>query len=112
VRPNHLLLEPRLFHCSNASGAFKVAEVHRFSQQDLCQDDVYLLDTGREIFMWIGHNSNAQEREHAAEAALDYAAKAPDGRRADTPVFKVIAGSEPPVFTCHFLVRTCRIALR
>lgn len=106
VQPSHLFLEPRLFHCSNASGAFRVAEVFRFSQPDLCQDDVYLLDTGREVFVWVGHNSNAQEREHAAKAALDYVEQAPDGRRADTPVFKVVAGNEPPVFTCHFRVRT------
>jgi hypothetical protein len=37
--------EPRLFQCSNAHGYFFVQEVFNFSQDDLMNDDVMLLDS-------------------------------------------------------------------
>ena len=40
--------EPRLFQCSNASGAFTIEEIFNFSQDDLDPNDVFLL--GREKF--------------------------------------------------------------
>lgn len=36
--------EPRLFHCSNAQGYFHVHEVQHFSQDDMLNDDIMLLD--------------------------------------------------------------------
>lgn len=41
--------EPRLFLCSNATGTFKVEEVFNFSQDDLQDDDVMLLDTYTQV---------------------------------------------------------------
>jgi len=95
--------EARLFQCSNAGNGFKVTEIPNFSQDDLVNDDVMLLDAYGEVFVWIGHDSNKQERELSLEAALNYVKNAPDGRDPDTPVFVVQAGGEPPSFTCHFL---------
>jgi len=97
--------EPRLFQCSNATAgaSFKITEVFNFSQDDLVNDDVMLLDVFSEVYVWIGHDSNQYEREQALTAALNYVANAPDGRDPDTPVFMVNAGNEPPSFTCHFL---------
>jgi len=96
------LHEPRLFHASNVSGHFKVEEVFDFSQDDLINDDVMLLDTFEAVYVWIGHNAMQEEKDNAMKVALDYVGKATDGRDASCAVYKVSAGSEPPVFTCHF----------
>ena len=61
-----------------------------------------MLDTYDEVFVWCGSDSTQEEKELSVKVALDYVAKAPDGRSPDTPVFRVWAGSEPPAFTCHF----------
>jgi len=41
--------EPRLFECSNKTGRFIVTEVTQFTQDDLNEDDVMLLDTWDQV---------------------------------------------------------------
>lgn len=41
--------QPRLFECSNKTGRFIVTEVTQFIQEDLCEDDVMLLDTWDQV---------------------------------------------------------------
>lgn len=41
--------QPRLFECSNKTGRFTVTEVTRFTQDDLSEDDVMLLDTWDQV---------------------------------------------------------------
>jgi len=95
--------EPRLFHCSTNGGHFHVEEIFNFSQDDLIDDDVMILDTYTEVFVWVGNKSSREEKDTALTTALDFVTKAPDGRSADTPIYKVTPGGEPPNFTCHFL---------
>ncbi|KAF2351874.1 Gelsolin-like domain [Trinorchestia longiramus] len=52
---------PRLFQCSNASGVFTAQEVLHFTQGDLVEDDVMLLDTWEAVFIWLGVNCNKKE---------------------------------------------------
>lgn len=94
--------EPRLFQMK-LLGDFAVEEIFNFSQDDLINDDVMLLDTYSEVYVWIGHDSSKEEKDLALSTALQYVANAPDGRSPDTPVYKVTAGNEPPTFTAHFL---------
>ena len=54
--------DPRLFQCSNATGAFTMDEIINFAQDDLVDDDVMLLDCYRSVFLWIGHNANKDEK--------------------------------------------------
>lgn len=94
--------EPRLFWGSNATGSFKVEELFDFTQDDLAEDDVFILDTYNEVYVWVGSGSNDVEKKMAMETAIDYVSQAPDGRSNDTPIYRVNAGAEPPMFTCHF----------
>lgn len=41
--------QPRLFESSNKTGRFIVTEVTRFTQDDLSEDDVMLLDTWDQV---------------------------------------------------------------
>eukprot|EP00753_Platysulcus_tardus_P014808 PLAT4544.1.p1 GENE.PLAT4544.1~~PLAT4544.1.p1 ORF type:complete len:858 (-),score=452.55 PLAT4544.1:277-2784(-) len=95
--------EPRLFQCSNATGVFEVEEIFNFAQEDLVDDDVMLLDTYEQVFVWVGSQSNDLEKRMAIETAQNYVAAAKDGRDSDCPLLQVKAGGEPQMFTCHFL---------
>jgi len=95
--------EPRLFQCSNASGAFAVEEIFNFTQDDLDKNDVFLLDTYNEVFVWVGAGSNEVERKQALITAVKYVEENADGRSKDTPVYRLNSGFEPPNFTAHFL---------
>jgi len=95
--------EPRLFQCSNASGSFTVEEIFNFTQEDLDQNDIFLLDTFNEVYVWVGDKSNDTEKKMSFQTAIEYVEKSDDGRSKDTPIIKVVAGHEPKLFTCHFL---------
>jgi hypothetical protein len=95
--------EPRLFHCSTNGGHFHVEEIFNFSQDDLIDDDVAILDTYTDVFVWIGNKASDEEKKTSLQTALDFVSKAPDGRSEDTPIWKIHPGGEPPNFTCHFL---------
>lgn len=95
--------EPRLFQVNNTQGHIKVKEIFNYSQDDLLDDDVMILDAGAEVYVWIGNGAQQAEKEGAVAAALQYVQNAPDERSPDTPIFTVPAGAEPLSFTCHFL---------
>jgi len=94
---------PRLFQGSNSSGTFKLEEVFDFAQDDLDNDDVFLLDVFTELFVWLGRNSNETERKLALSLAEKYVLAANDGRASDVPISVVSSGSESPMFTAAFL---------
>lgn len=94
---------PRLFQCSNASGAFRVEEIFEFCQEDLIEDDVMFLDTYDEVFVWIGDGANEVEKAEAVTVAMDYVRSDPSGRTLDdTMIIQVKQGYEPLNFTGHF----------
>jgi hypothetical protein len=99
-----LAREPRLFQCTNAVGYFRVEEIFDFDQEDLIEEDVMILDTYKEIFVWIGKGANAEEKKKSLETAIEYIKSDPSGRKvADTILATVKQGFEPPNFSCHFI---------
>lgn len=93
----------RLFVCSNTTGMFKVTEIFPFTQQDLLEDDVMLLDTFDEIYVWVGKGANRLERQKALETAINYLKSDPTGRTEDdTRLIQIKQGYEPSTFTSHF----------
>ncbi|NWV34362.1 VILI protein, partial [Grantiella picta] len=96
-------VSPRLFECSNKTGTFLATEIIDFTQDDLEENDVYLLDTWDQVFLWIGKGANESEKEAAAVMAQEYLRSHPSGRDLDTPIIVVKQGYEPPTFTGWFL---------
>ncbi|XP_022538722.2 villin-1 isoform X1 [Astyanax mexicanus] len=96
------LHSPRLFNCSNQVGRFRMTEVAQFTQDDLDEDDVMLLDTWDELFLWIGNSANQYETQESYRCAVEYLKTHPAKRDPETPVITVKQGYEPPTFTGWF----------
>ncbi|XP_013978597.1 gelsolin [Salmo salar] len=93
---------PRLFGCSNKTGRLIAEEVPGdFNQSDLATDDIMLLDTWDQIFLWIGNEANEVERTGSAKIAKDYVDSDPSGRRG-IAITTIKQGMEPPTFTGWF----------
>ncbi|XP_035662028.1 advillin-like isoform X1 [Branchiostoma floridae] len=93
----------RLFLVSNATGRVVVDEISDFTQDDLEEDDVMILDTWDQVFVWIGADANVTEKQESLRITKEYLDTDPSGRDPDTPIIKVKMGFEPPTFTGWFL---------
>ncbi|XP_053545782.1 villin-1 [Bombina bombina] len=96
-------ISPRLFECSNQTGTFEATEISDFNQDDLDEDDVFLLDAWDQVFFWIGKDANEKEKKEAAFTAQEYLKSHPSGRDVNTPIIVVKQGFEPPTFTGWFM---------
>ncbi|XP_042193391.1 gelsolin isoform X1 [Callorhinchus milii] len=95
---------PRLFACSNKIGRFTIEEVPGdLTQDDLATDDVMLLDTWDQVFIWVGNDAQEEEKAEAATSAKRYIETDPANRDSRTPVVAIKQGFEPPTFTGWFL---------
>ena len=70
-----------------------------FQQEDLCEDDVMILDTWYDLFVWVGTRSNAEERRRAMETAKQYVLTDPCKRDPNLSIYQVKQGHEPVIFT-------------
>ena len=64
-----------LWKLSDASGSLKftqVAEGSKVSRSMLDEEDVFLLDIGAEIFVWVGKKTTEQEKSEAMKTAETY----------------------------------------
>ena len=78
-----------------------MTEIQDFDKSDLVSDDVMILDSGDELYVWVGNDSVAEEKEKALELAGKYLARDPtDRNEKNTLVFTVKEGEEPSSFTC------------
>ncbi|XP_078406100.1 gelsolin-like isoform X1 [Cetorhinus maximus] len=95
---------PRLFACSNKTGRFIIEEVPGEQvQDDLATDDVMILDTWDQVFVWIGNEAQEEEKAEAPKSAKEYIESDPSNRDKRTPIAIVKQGFEPPSFTGWFL---------
>ncbi|XP_067385559.1 villin-1 [Emydura macquarii macquarii] len=97
-----LSITPRLFECSNQTGTFVATEITDFNQDDLEEDDIFLLDTWDQVFFWVGQCANETEKKAAAVMTQEYLRTHPSGRDPNTPIIVVKQGYEPPTFTGWF----------
>ncbi|XP_041790753.1 scinderin like a [Chelmon rostratus] len=93
---------PRLFGCSNKTGRLIAEEVPGdFTQIDLATDDVMILDTWDQIFVWVGKDANETEKSGSSKIADDYVSTDPSGR-SGIPISTIKQGEEPLSFTGWF----------
>ncbi|XP_034022731.1 advillin [Thalassophryne amazonica] len=95
--------QPRLFECSNKTGRFTVSEVTQFTQDDLSEDDVMLLDTWDQVFLWVGNEANEVECKESVVTCQEYLRTHPTCRDPETPIVLIKQGFEPPTFTGWFM---------
>ncbi|XP_038646094.1 villin-1 [Scyliorhinus canicula] len=103
LQQEHETVVPRLFECSNQTGRFIATEIVDFSQADLDDEDVMLLDTWEQIFLWIGKGANEKEKTESVVTAQEYLNTHPSKRDPGTPILTVKQGFEPPTFTGWFM---------
>ncbi|XP_077087992.1 gelsolin b [Siphateles boraxobius] len=95
---------PKLFACSNKTGLFLIEEVPgEMTQEDLAPDDIMILDTWDQVFVWIGNEANEDEKSETLTSAVKYIESDPANRDKRTPIVTVKQGFEPPTFTGWFL---------
>lgn len=95
--------EPRLFNVSNSSGITFMKEVIAFTQEDLFNEDTYILDSYDTIYVWIGNMSNKFEQKGVITRAEKYIASLTDERDiTETHIQEIYAGREPSHFTVQF----------
>jgi gelsolin len=95
----------RLFRLSDSSGQLSfelVKEGNHITTTDLDPNDVFLLDTGKVIWVWQGSRASHGERAmwtRVAQAYVQHLKDTPERQEAYlTPVCKVIEGHESPAF--------------
>ncbi|KAK8633179.1 hypothetical protein V6N13_014027 [Hibiscus sabdariffa] len=96
--------DPHLFTFSFKKGKFEVEEVYNFSQDDLLTEDIMILDTHEEVFVWVGQYVDVLDKESAFELGQKYIDRATslDGLSPNVPLYKVTDGNEPSFFTTFF----------
>ncbi|KAH0721258.1 hypothetical protein KY290_006737 [Solanum tuberosum] len=96
--------DPHLFVYSINKGKFEIEEIYNFSQDDLLTEDVLLLDTHAEVFVWVGQSSDPKEKQSSFEIGQKYIEMAAclEGLSPNVPLYKVTEGNEPCFFTTFF----------
>ncbi|KAL2327041.1 hypothetical protein Fmac_020468 [Flemingia macrophylla] len=82
----------------------EVEEVYNFSQDDLLTEDMLILDTHAEVYIWIGQSVDPKEKQNAFEIGQKYIdmAASLEGLSPHVPLYKVTEGNEPCFFTTYF----------
>ncbi|RWR94773.1 villin-2 [Cinnamomum micranthum f. kanehirae] len=99
-----IVRDPHLYTYSFNKGKFEVSEVFNFTQDDLLTEDMLILNTHAEIFVWVGHSVESKEKQTAFEIGQKYRELATnlEGLSPDVPLYKVTEGNEPRFFTTYF----------
>jgi len=92
-----------LFQLSDSTGKMVFKQVGTGSavkKSLLDSNDVFILDTGAEVFAWIGKGASPDEKTKALGFAQDYLTKY--NRPAYLPISRILEGGENPTFNAAF----------
>merc|ERR1712150_436412 len=82
-----------------ASGKFRAYQIFNFEQDDMVEDDVMILDSGDEVYVWLGNESDENERVESLKLAKNYIDTDPTERNStNTLIFMINQGEEPISF--------------
>ncbi|XP_078436450.1 villin-2-like isoform X2 [Wolffia australiana] len=100
-----IVRDPHLYTFQLNKGKFKVDEVFNFTQDDLLTEDILVLDTHAEVFVWVGQLVDPKEKRKALDIGQKYIefATSVEGLSPHVPLFKVTEGNEPCFFTTYFV---------
>jgi gelsolin len=86
----------RLFRLSDASGQMTFSECKFARRSELDPNDVFILDGGFEVFVWIGRGASKEERKNAMSYATQYLTK--ENRPKFLPITRILQGGENETF--------------
>ncbi|CAE7522761.1 Gel [Symbiodinium microadriaticum] len=93
----------RLFQVSDANGFTEVAlHDNRLKRDLLSSDDVFIVDVGNKLYVWVGKKASASERRESMAHAMQYIAQ--NGYPNNTPIERVSDGGETPTFKAEFVM--------
>ncbi|CAL9039137.1 villin-2-like [Musa acuminata AAA Group] len=96
--------DPHLYTFSLKKGKIEVFEVFNYSQDDMLTEDMLLLDSHAEVFVWIGHSVDPNEKQKAFDIGQKYIELAVllEGLSPNVPLYRITEGNEPCFFTTYF----------
>lgn len=93
-------VEKKLLKLSDASGKMRMEECKEVSLKSLDTNDVFILDAGYEVFVWVGKKASKEEKSKGLGFATDYLFK--NNRPKFLPVSRVLEGGENETFIAAF----------
>jgi len=87
-------------HEKDGKEEFKKVQEGKISKSTLKSDDVFVVDVGAEVFVWIGKGSSPAEKAHALKYAQGYLQN--EKRPSWTPITRLVEGGESSHFNQHF----------
>lgn len=91
-----------LYLASLVQGQIKLEEIFAFNQMDLTPDNVYLLDAGSVIYVWLGNMVESVQKQAAWVIALHLISIHPIPRNISLPIAVVKQSYEPITFIGFF----------
>jgi len=88
-----------MLRLSDASGSLQTTPVD-FARSSLHSSDVFIIDVGSEVFVWVGKGASVMERKTALQHGQQYITKS--GKPAWTPLSRVTEGAENEAMLSHF----------
>eukprot|EP00127_Corallochytrium_limacisporum_P000838 Clim_evm14s26 gene=Clim_evmTU14s26 len=86
----------RLFKLSDATGEMTFTECSVVAREALDSDDVFIVDVGHDVFVWVGSGASKQERQKAMQYGAEYLAKY--GSNKSASLTRIIEGHESTLF--------------